>query len=50
MTHQYHFRSSSIDPETIDKRAEERGFETRAEYLRALVREDIQRSYRDDDR
>jgi metal-responsive CopG/Arc/MetJ family transcriptional regulator len=49
MTHQYHFRSSSIDPETVDERAEERGFESRSEYLRALVREDLQRA-RDDRR
>jgi metal-responsive CopG/Arc/MetJ family transcriptional regulator len=45
-THQYHFRAS-IDPETIDERADERGFVTRAEYLRALVREDLQRAERE---
>lgn len=40
MTHQYHFRSG-IDKERIDERAEELGFTTRAEYIRFLIRSDL---------
>jgi Arc/MetJ-type ribon-helix-helix transcriptional regulator len=47
MTDQVKFRTGSIDTDRIDERARERGFLTRAEYLRALVREDLQRAERD---
>lgn len=40
MTHQYHFTSSSIDPQTVDRLAERGGYDSRAEYFRALVRDD----------
>lgn len=43
MTHQYHFRSSRIDPEKVDELAQAKGYESRAAYLRALIREDAQR-------
>jgi hypothetical protein len=43
VTHQYHFTSSSIAPEKVDALAEESGYDTRAAYLRALIREDAQR-------
>lgn len=42
-TNQIKFRTN-IERERIDERARERGFFTRAEYLRALVREDLQRA------
>jgi hypothetical protein len=43
MTHQFHFTSSSIAPEKVDALAEAKGYDTRAAYLRALIREDAQR-------
>jgi len=46
----YHFRSSSISPDEIDSRAEERGHESRSEYIRSLIREDLQRAMREDNR
>lgn len=43
MPHHYHFRSSGIDPGAVDERAERLGFENRSEYIRHLIREDINR-------
>lgn len=39
----FKFRSSSIDGDAVDRIAEKYGYDSRAEYLRALVREDAQR-------
>jgi len=41
--HTFKFRSSSIEPQALDNIAEKYGYESRAEYLRALVRDDAQR-------
>lgn len=43
MTYEHKFRSEHIDDETIDELVRAGGYESRAEYLRALVREDAQR-------
>jgi metal-responsive CopG/Arc/MetJ family transcriptional regulator len=40
---QHKFRSEHIDGETIDRLAAAKGCESRAELLRALVREEAQR-------
>lgn len=42
-THVFKFRSSSIDPEAVDQLVEAGGYESTAEYLRSLVRDDAQR-------
>ena len=39
----YKFRSSTIDPEQVDQLAKQSGCDSRAEYLRMLVRNDAQR-------
>lgn len=39
----FKFRSDSIDPDAVDRIAERYGYDSRAEYLRSLVREDAQR-------
>lgn len=41
--HTHKFRSEHIDPETLDALAAAKGCESRAELLRALVREGAQR-------
>jgi Arc/MetJ-type ribon-helix-helix transcriptional regulator len=42
MPHHYHFRSS-IDPDQIDERVDALDFESRSEYIRYLIREDMQK-------
>jgi hypothetical protein len=39
----FKFRSTSIDPDAVDELARQKGCESRAELLRALVRESAQR-------
>jgi metal-responsive CopG/Arc/MetJ family transcriptional regulator len=40
MTHHFHFRARRIDPELLDDLAERRGYDSRSEYLRELIRRD----------
>lgn len=47
MPHRYQFRSS-LDPDRIDERVEDLGFTSRSEYIRYLIREDLQESYGDE--
>jgi metal-responsive CopG/Arc/MetJ family transcriptional regulator len=42
MSNQIKFRTT-VEKDRIDERARERGYLTRAEYLRALILEDLQR-------
>lgn len=42
-TNTFKFRSSRIDPEAIDRLAKLGGYETRAAYLRGLIRDDAER-------
>jgi len=48
MENQIKFRTT-VEKDRIDERARERGYLTRAEYLRALVREDLQHAEADDE-
>lgn len=43
MTHVHKFRSDHIDGETLDDLAAAGGYQSRADYLRGLVRHDAQR-------
>jgi metal-responsive CopG/Arc/MetJ family transcriptional regulator len=46
MPNQIKFRTT-VEKDRIDERARERGYLTRAEYLRALIREDLQQAEAD---
>lgn len=41
MPHHYHFRMP-VDTDTIDDRVDELGFQTRSEYIRYLIRRDLE--------